>query len=345
MTALWDTTGTEVVRELAAARRNDGVTSGLVLTLVAVVDERPGARSTPVKAVEDAATVAAAAHPCRILVVTRSPVGRDTTPDRLDAEIVVGDRLGPCEAVIMRMQGRLALHAESVVMPLLAPDVPVVTWWHGPPPEQISTDPLGVVAERRITDCAQTADPVAALRQRAADYAAGDTDLAWTRLTGWRTLVAGALDAPGGASLVPVAARVAGPADDASTALLAGWLAARLGVTPDREELPAVGPDRAGRPAGGLSMVRIELEGGDEIELRRQDGTAELRRTGQDGRTLPLLSRTLGEELAEELRRIDADQPYAAALSAATGVTGLADRPASRVHTWVDPALTPQEQA
>ncbi|MGH3681278.1 MAG: glucose-6-phosphate dehydrogenase assembly protein OpcA, partial [Natronosporangium sp.] len=139
MSALWDTTGAEVVRELAAARRNDGVTSGLALTLVAVVDERPGARSTPVKAVEDAATVAAAAHPCRILVVTRSPVGQTSAPDRLDAEIVLGGRLGPCEAVIMRMQGRLALHAESVVMPLLAPDVPVVTWWHGPPPEQIGT--------------------------------------------------------------------------------------------------------------------------------------------------------------------------------------------------------------
>lgn len=178
MTALWDTTGAEVVRELAAARRSDGVTSGLALTLVAVVDERPGTRTTPVKSVEDAATVAAAAHPCRILVVTRSPVGQASAPDRLDAEIVVGGRLGPCEAVIMRMQGRLALHAESVVMPLLAPDVPVVTWWHGPPPEQIGTDPLGVVAERRITDSAQAPDPVAALHRRAVDYAAGDTDLA-----------------------------------------------------------------------------------------------------------------------------------------------------------------------
>jgi len=328
MTALWDTTGTEVVRELAAARRSDGVTSGLALTLVAVVDERPGARSTPVKAVEDAATIAAAAHPCRILVVTRSPVGRNTTPDRLDAEIVVGDRLGPCEAVIMRLQGRLALHAESVVMPLLAPDVPVVTWWHGPPPEQISTDPLGVVAERRITDSAQASDPVAALRQRAVDYAAGDTDLAWTRITGWRTLLAGALDGPPGAQPQPVAASVAAPAGDASAVLLAGWLAARLGVEPERTELPA----------GGLASVRLGLAGGEEIRVGRDNGTALLERTGREPRTLPLLARTLGEELAEELRRLDADQPYAAALSAATGVTGLTGRPAGRVHTWVDPA-------
>ena len=36
----------------------------------------------------------------------------------------------------MRMYGRLTLHAESVVLPLLASDAPVVTWWHGEPPGQ-----------------------------------------------------------------------------------------------------------------------------------------------------------------------------------------------------------------
>ncbi|MPZ29008.1 MAG: glucose-6-phosphate dehydrogenase [Micromonosporaceae bacterium] len=337
MTALWDTTGAEVVRELAAARRSDGVTSGLALTLVAVVDERPGARYTPVKAVEDAATVAAAAHPCRILVVTRSPVGRSSSPDRLDAEVVLGGRLGPCEAVIMRMQGRLALHAESVVMPLLAPDVPVVTWWHGPPPEQLSTDPLGVVAERRITDCRQAEDPVAALHQRAVDYAAGDTDLAWTRTTGWRTLVAGALDVPARTGARPVAATVTAPAGDASAALFAGWLSARLEFDPAREDTPGGGPT-AGAPVDGLASVRLELAEDDEITVRREDGAAVLQRTGHDPRVVPMLARSLGEELAEELRRLDADQPYARALSATTRVPELTRRPTSRVHIWVDPA-------
>ena len=69
-----------------------------------------------------------------------------------------------------------------------------VTWWHGEPPERIANDFLGVVADRRVTDAAQSPDPVAALKQRGADYAPGDTDLAWTRITPWRTLVAGAFD-------------------------------------------------------------------------------------------------------------------------------------------------------
>jgi hypothetical protein len=42
--------------------------------------------------------------------------------------------------------------------------------------------------------------------------------------------------------------------------------------------------------------------------------------------------------LAEELRRLDHDQIYAAALSAATGVTGLEDRSPFRTHIWHDPA-------
>jgi glucose-6-phosphate dehydrogenase assembly protein OpcA len=320
MTALWDTTGKEVLRELAAERRNGGVASGLALTLIVVVDERH------LRWVEEAVTVAAATHPCRLLAVTRQAGPTSQLSDRLDAEIVVGGRVGGCEAVILRMQGRLALHAESVVIPLLAPDVPVVTWWHAPPPDRISTDPLGVVAERRITDTAQTADPVAALRQRAIDYAAGDTDLAWTRLTRWRTLVAGALDQP--VATAPVtAASVTAPTRDASGALLAGWLKARLGVDPVRRD-PA---------SQELEQVGLELGSHGAVTISRDNGTAVLEHTGHQPRRVPLLAPSPGELLAEELRRLGADRPYAAALSAATGVSDLDQRPTARVHTWVDP--------
>lgn len=321
MTTMWDTTGDEMVRTLAAERRNGGVASGLALTLIVVAEERR------VPAVEQAVTVAAATHPCRLLVVSRKATQPSQQPDRLDAEIVVGGRVVGCEAVIMRMQGRLALHAESVVVPLLAPDVPVVTWWHGVPPDRISTDPLGVVAERRITDTSQADDPVAALHRRAVDYAAGDTDLAWTRLTGWRTLVAGALDGSVATAGDVAAATISAPPGDASASLLTGWLGARLGVAPARVE----------SGAAALDSVRFSLSAGPEIALSRREAGVVLERTGQEPRNLPLLTRTPGELLAEELRRLDPDQPYAAALSAATGVSGLDERASTRVHTWVDP--------
>src|SRR5690349_4508366 len=191
MTTLWDTTGTAVIKALDAERRHAGsVSSGLALTLVAVVDERMVAEA------EQAATAAAAQHPCRLLLVVRHRV--DAPEPRLDAEVSVGGRLGPGEVVVMRMYGRLALHTESVVLPLLAPDAPVVTWWFGQVPDHIATDPLGVIADRRISDARASADPLEALRIRAADYAPGDTDLAWTRTTLWRSLCASAFDSLGG---------------------------------------------------------------------------------------------------------------------------------------------------
>jgi glucose-6-phosphate dehydrogenase assembly protein OpcA len=324
---LWDTKGDDVVKALAAERRNaGGVTSGLALTLVAIADEKT------VRDAEAASTIAASAHPCRLIIVVRTD-SIQATRSRLDAEIVVGGRLGPCEAVVLRTQGRLALHAESVVMPLLAPDVPVVTWWHGEPPERIAYDPLGVVGERRITDAAQCADPIAALLRRAEDYAPGDTDLAWSRITPWRTLVAGAFDTIDSPVISTV---VVAPKSDPTAALMRGWLKSRLGITSVAEvttEFPR------------MREVRLICANGDEVALTRQDDSAVLRRTGQDDRDLPLTRRSLGEELAEELRRLDADQIYADALSALTGETGLAERPKMRVHVWQDPALAERENA
>ncbi|SCL19104.1 glucose-6-phosphate dehydrogenase assembly protein OpcA [Micromonospora pallida] len=326
MIGLWDTTGSEVVKALAAERRSaGGVASGMALTLIVVVDEKR------VREAEAAATIAAAAHPCRLLVVVRSDVERDR--NRLDAEIVVGGRLGPCEAVVTRMYGRLALHAESVVMPLLVPDVPVVTWWHAEPPEEIATDFLGVVADRRITDAAQAADPIEALRQRARDYAPGDTDLAWTRITPWRTLVAGAFDTT---QDQVTEATVVAPPTDPTAALMCGWLGSRLGIEPHREHVD-------GLPR--MREVRLRCANGDELTLTREDSTATFRRTGQADRNLPLVRRPLGDELAEELRRLDADQIYAEALGATAGISGLDDRPAQRVHVWKDPATARRAEA
>jgi glucose-6-phosphate dehydrogenase assembly protein OpcA len=319
MIGLWDTTGNEVVKALAAERRSaGGVASGLALTLIAVVEEKK------VREAEAAATIAAAAHPCRLLIVVRSDLeGRS----RLDAEIVVGGRLGPAEAVVMRMYGRLALHAESVVMPLLAPDVPVVTWWHEDPPNMIANDFLGVVSERRITDSAQSADPVAALKQRAVDYAPGDTDLTWTRITLWRSLVAGAFDST---DARVIGATIVAPDRDPTAWLMLGWLKSRLGIEPVLEHT-----DRAPR----LHSVELQCENGDCVRVTREEGTALFSRTGQEDRYMPLPKRPVGDELAEELRRLDADQIYADALGAMAGLSGLDHRPPHRVHVWKDPAL------
>ncbi|MGO9558690.1 MAG: glucose-6-phosphate dehydrogenase assembly protein OpcA [Acidimicrobiales bacterium] len=328
---LWDTTGSDVLKALAAERRAGAmVASGLALTLVVTVDEKD------VAAAEQAATIAAQAHPCRLVIVIRRQLD---TADRLDAEVQVGGRLGPVEAIVMRMYGRLTLHSESVVLPLLAPDCPVLTWWHGPPPDEIATDPLGVLADRRVTDSALAPDPAAALRKRAEDFAPGDTDLAWTRTTPWRSLLASSFDA---LELSPASARIAAEQGNASAALLAGWLARRLGVETASEDSSGPGITEVEidlRESGAVPGTQTSGEA-HSIRLSRPDGRlATFSRTGQPERQLPLLRRSLGDLLAEELRRLDADEVYAESLEQATGLKGLSSRSSRRTHVWRDPAL------
>lgn len=320
MTTLWDTTGSAVVQALAAERRTGGaVTSGLALTLVVVVDERDVAEA------EAAATVAASKHPMRMLLVIRRQI--DAPVPRLDAEVLLGGRLGPGEAVEMRMYGRLALHAESVTLPLLAPDAPVVTWWYGAPPERIAYDPLGVFAERRITDAVCAEDSVATLRERAVDYAPGDTDLSWTRITPWRATLAAAFDT---ADAAAISATVRGDQTAPSVLLMAGWLSSRLGFHVPVEHCKG----------GDVAAVEVGFEVGTTFEALRDGSRMVLRRPTQADTISPFPKRALGDLLAEELRRLEADQTYGAALGAVNDVRGLNARPSTRVHIWNDPALT-----
>jgi glucose-6-phosphate dehydrogenase assembly protein OpcA len=187
-----------------------------------------------------------------------------------------------------------------------------------------------VLANRRISDCALADDPLVALRKRAEDFAPGDTDLAWSRTTPWRALLASAVDA---VSVTPKSARVGCEPGNPSAALLQGWLRSRLNVGVELVDTAGPGITEAaidGERAGGTSY---------DVQIARPDGrTATLSRSGEPDRQLPLARREVGDLLAEELRRMDPDYVYAEALSAATGVTGLDERSPNRTHVWRDPA-------
>jgi glucose-6-phosphate dehydrogenase assembly protein OpcA len=329
MTTLWDTTGSAVVKELAAQRRTGGaVVSGVALTLVVVADEGR------VSEAEEAATAAAEQHPCRILVVVRRQI--EAPMPRLDAEVLIGGRLGPGEAVVMRMYGRLALHAESVVLPLLAADAPVVAWWHAAAPERMQTDALAVIADRRISDSSIAEDQLDALRQRAEDYAPGDTDLAWTRSTSWRATLASTLDSVAGRrgdALRVEGAAVHGDPRSATAQLLAGWLSSRCGCPVEVEETTRIpGPS-------GVDAVTIQLDQQEEVRVQvDRRGGAVISQPFRPDSTVALPDRALGDLLGEELRRLDPDEPYSEALEAATGTSGLSDRSPVRDYVWLDPA-------
>ena len=292
-----------------------GPAVGMVLTLIIVTDE-----SAQYDAVR-AATEAAREHPCRVLtVISRDPRGGSS---RLDAEIRMGET-GPGETVLLRMYGPLAEHADSVVVPLLMPDTPVVTWWPGGKvPKAPARDPLGALAQRRVTDAYAARDRLGTLAQLTQGYRPGDTDFTWTRLTSWRSLLAAALDQDHDDI---VSGAVAAEPDSPSAELLAAWLSIRLGVPMERTV--SEGP--------GITGVRLTTTGGD-IQIHRPDGrVATLCRPGQPDRQVSLLRRPMAELLAEELRRLDPDEVYrdAAArfakdLAHGTARPGVASEPVS----------------
>ena len=275
-----------------ARRRLGGPASGMVLTLVIVTDE--AAQYDAVRAANEAARE----HPCRVLaVITRRP----DAGSRLDAEIRVGET-SPGETLLLRMYGPLGQHADSVVIPLLMPDTPVVTWWPGDPPAVPATDPIGMLAQRRITDAAAATAPRQCLAALAAGYQPGDTDLSWTRATPWRSLLAATLDQPHGTIRGGmVSAEQGNPSAD----LMAAWLACRLRI-PVASQV-SDGP--------GVTEVTFDTSAG-EITVTRYDGrVAHLRRPGQPERRVALHRRETPELLAEELRRLDPDEVYAESLS------------------------------
>lgn len=288
-----------VNRKMVDLRESAGaVALGRVLTLVIVTDDGPEA-----EAAISAANDASREHPCRVLVLAR---GVRRAAARLDAQIRIGGDAGASEVIVLRMYGPLADQGGAIVVPLLLPDAPIVAWWPGEPPLSPSDDPVGTVASRRITDVSTTKSPSRTLGRLRAHYGAGDTDIAWSRITRWRALLTAALDQPPHEEVTKVT--VSASADSASADLLAGWLGARLGVAVTRKSVESAG--------GQISGVRLDRPTG-AIELDRTDGkNAVLRQPGQPDRRVALPQRTARECLAEELRRLDPDEIFADALAA-----------------------------
>ncbi|MGV8908910.1 MAG: glucose-6-phosphate dehydrogenase assembly protein OpcA [Propionicimonas sp.] len=290
---LTDTGTAEVQQAMSRARRNVGGASGLVFALVVVAELGDYNRALA------ACLEAGREHPSRILLVTN---GR-ARADRLDATIRAGED-APGEIISLKFHGQLQQHRDSVVLPLLLPDLPVIVWWPGRSPKAPGQDPVGRLGTRRITDAMGDPDPLGALETRARNYCDGDTDLTWTRLTRWRGLLAAALDAY---PMNVERASVSAAPENAAGTLLAAWLSERL-------EIPVI-VDRQ-RPGVGITGVSLG-SGDDEIRVARTDGDlAIFSAPGLPQRLVALPRRDLNTLLAEELRRLGDDPIYAEVMSA-----------------------------
>jgi glucose-6-phosphate dehydrogenase assembly protein OpcA len=291
MIELIDTNSAAIASEFVRARTRAGSPAmGMVMTLIVVVDE-------------DAATTAMAAaraasheHPARVLgVILGSGRGRS----HIVAQVGIGQGWTG-ETALIRLSGEVIKHPDSVVLPLLLPDSPVAVWWPTDHPPDPAQDPLGRLAQRRITDSAFVSrGKLRALHAQCVVYSPGNTDLAWTRITPWRALLAAALDQhPARVSRASVTAERISPSAD----LLVAWLADRLRVAVERRVSP--GP--------GITRVKLETKAGPIIIARSDGRLATFSSPGQPDRPVALKRRDLPELLAEELRRLDEDNIYAA---------------------------------
>jgi glucose-6-phosphate dehydrogenase assembly protein OpcA len=284
------TTTSEINKELVRIRGEGGVvTLGRVMTLVVDVT------CCDAESAIAAANYASREHPCRVVVLAKS----DQTKPRLDAEIRVGGDAGASEVIILRPSGDMTQHGDTLVIPLLLPDAPIVAWWPGGPVTAPALTALGAMATRRITDIRGSSDVRSALLTLADGYAPGDTDLAWARTTRWRALLAAALEQTGSPTVSN--ARVHGDTGSPAVLLLGAWLRRALGCN-----FEASYSDEA----QGLVSVCLETPDG-EISIARPDGEiATFSQPGLPDHVIALHRRTLQDCLAEDLRRLDADEVY-----------------------------------
>ena len=289
MIRLENTSGGAVAAAIHQERHRLGApTSGMVLTLLIMADEETQADAT------DGAVTAARQHPMRILTLIGRPDSRQT---QLDAEIRVGGDDGPGEVALLRLRNELANYPNSVAVPLLLPDTPVVAYWPGESPDVPSDSLIGRHAQRRITDASFIEDPYLALRVRQAGYHPGDTDLAWARCTQWRSVVAAIFDAP----MAPVRhIKVSGERNNPSVILMGAWLGQMFETS-----FEIIWDDTI-----AISSVELDMEDGLLRISRIDDKTANIQRPGFPDQLVSLPRRPTSALLAEELRRLDPDDMY-----------------------------------
>ncbi|OZG63276.1 OpcA protein [Bifidobacterium hapali] len=264
------------------------------------------------------ANAASREHPCRVIAISpkhgaaalggqkRAVAENDADAadeaSNLDAQVRFGADAGAGEIIVLHPRGGLVHHPDTLVIPLLVPDAPVVAWWPTEAPANPSKDLLGAMARTRITDAMRSSNPYRTIADLRRNRSSKNVDLSWTRLTVWRAMLATMLDQPPHLPISTV--RVTGPKGFLPMDMLAAWLRLRLNVPVSIEDVPdatAVTGVYLTRSDGVLSLERPDADG----------GVAVISMPGASPQTISVPARTLEECLSEELRRLNPDEVYA----------------------------------
>lgn len=291
---LKNTTSAEVASRIVELRDERGSAAlSRVLTLLICVPDMIDVD----KAIEVSDAVSRE-HPCRVIVIVEPESSEGAA--LLNAQIRVGDAAGLSDIIILEPRGEAASNIDSLVMPLLQSDTPVVTYWPVTPPENPGAHPLGRLAVKRITDSRATQCPMETLSALSRVYTPGDIDLAWAGVTLWRALLTAVAE---DFDRLPTSIRVAGNATHPSPFLVAAWLHHQLGVPVDRI---------VDREAHTITDITFFFDDDTTVSLSRSatSSVARLSRPGLEDRSVNLARRSVQDSLMEDLRRLDPDVYY-----------------------------------
>lgn len=275
-------------------------------------------------------------HPARALIVVAD---RNAT-EGIEADVSLQCALTRhgqicAEEVRLTVGGRAALHLDSIVSPLLVPDVPVFLWLVGAPPmEQAFGVDAIAISDRIIIDTGAYEDPAEtiAMVSAAVDANSGRlqlADLAWARLRRWRELVAQAFDGAEMHALLnhitAVEIESSGQSVSAAAWLLAGWMAAQLGWSGDAPALTMSAQGPADIPGRELLSVRLGCADGEHtatVTVRRREATLNVTIDVDSGitadQTVPVRRLDTAHLVGSLLEEDTEDPVYGAALRSAT---------------------------
>jgi glucose-6-phosphate dehydrogenase assembly protein OpcA len=263
-------------------------------------------------------------HPSRAIVVRV----RDNQDPALEARVFAqcwmpfGQRRQICCEQIEILASSSSLDGvPGVVLPLMAADLPIIVWSRLPKLlDQPVLKELARFATKTILDSAPFPDPHAALRRilNAIDSGLLVADLAWTRLTRWRELIAQIFENPAYSEHLPsissVTIHYAGETPPVSVRNMDAWLRLCLEKTGSQTRFSW----KPCSEASDSGLCRIEFASSDaaglHVSVRKVDGSAAETQVNQ------LASRTVFPEasdyalLREELSITGRDPIYEAAL-------------------------------
>lgn len=303
----------DALDRLRRGRQRTATRTTVVNLVIVATDDEEAARAC------DATRRLEGRHPGR--TITLQCVDGDGDGSRVDADVVLEGAAAEgvdvwWEEIRLRVAGPVTRHLDSLVEPLLLPDLPEALWFTGRLPER--HDPLLRAADTVLVDSKEAPQPssFASIEEMVRRYPV--VDLSWVRLRPWRRLLASLFDGGAYRPFVGGVVDVSVAGKPGPRRLLAGWLVARLGLPPSAVSLH---DDRHVQ-----LRLQAEVDGRRAVfEVTRRKGErvvrASARVAGGPGHddVVSLPDQSLPWSLGEALTHLGRDRVYEQAVGALLG--------------------------